>query len=259
MSELSGGDLPNSPERVLANNAELPEIERFFNELYGKRDSIYLPGREIRAQLLYRGIDDLQSAVRQRAWLPIYEVMCARIVSRILCIARGADDVSIGEGLARKYPLEGCAYCGQMPCVCQENRDPYRLSAPTTEQEHWSLRDWQDHLTRMYGRKNKERGINYTLLRLGSEYGELISLERAIHRYSIDEVKDKYALELADAMAWTIAPAVLLGVDLQKAVEKRYGNGCLACHQIPCICPPHSFDQISRDDYGHIMEASFHS
>lgn len=259
MSELSGGDLHKSPERSLGENAELLVMEKFFNELYGRRDSIYLPDREIRAQLLYRGIDDLQSAVRQKAWLPIYEVMCARIVSRILCIARGVDNISLTDGLSRKYPLEGCAYCGQMPCVCQENRDPYRLCTPAMEQEHWSLRDWQEHLTKMYGNKNEERGINYTLLRLGSEYGELISLERAIPRYSIDEVKDKYALELADTVAWTIASASLLGVDLQKAVEKRYGNGCLACHQMPCICPSHNFDQISRDDYGHIMEPSFHS
>ncbi|MBI4033525.1 hypothetical protein HY379_00830 [Candidatus Saccharibacteria bacterium] len=259
MSELSGGDLPKGPERILGENAKLPEMERFFGDLYGRRDSIYLPDREIRAQLLYRGIDDLQSAVRQKAWLPIYEVMCARIVSRIFSIARGVDNVSLTEGLAKKYPLEGCAYCGQMPCVCQENRDPYQLSTPTTEQEQWSLRDWQEHLTKMYGEKNQQRGINYILLRLGSEYGELISLERVIPRYSIDEVKDKYSLELADTMAWTIAAASMLRVDLQKAVEKRYGNGCRACNQIPCVCPPHSFDQISKDDYGHILEASFHS
>lgn len=241
MTELGGREKLSSPE-FMHEGISLLEIETRLGELYGQRDT-YWSGRESRVQYLYRAIDDLQNAIRREAGLPAYEGLCARIVSRILCIARAVDNTSVVRGLEMKYPLEGCAYCGRLPCQCLEKRDPVNLSGGSVEQNHWSLRDWQTHLTRMYGDNNARKGINYTLLRLGSEYGELISLEHSIGSMSIPEVKQEYALELADALAWTIATASLLGVDLQSAVEFRYGTGCGSCLNIPCSCPPHSFSQ----------------
>lgn len=254
-------DRSSRPEIRLRQNASLPEMEGYFGELYGPRDSIYLPGRDIRIQLLDRGIDDLQIAVRKGAWQPIYGIMCARVVSRILCVARGADDVSVSQGLEMKYPQEGCAYCGQLPCACQEKRPDHQLGETGGEQQNWSLRQWQEHLANLYGPNNAKRGILDTLLRLTSENSELISLEHSIFskKLPIEEAKLEYSLELADATAWTMASATLLGVDVQSAVEERYGRGCLACVSYPCACTDHNFDQVRAEDYGHIMEAPLHN
>lgn len=244
-SEVKEGNLFSTAEKLLDDKTELTEMEKYFDKLYGERDAIFLPGRELREQLLYRGISDLGKAVRKSAGQEVYETMCARVVSRVFCVARGVDYVSVADGLGRKYPIEGCSYCGEMPCTCPEDRNDSELSDLSVEQANWSLRDWQTHLTKMYGENNLNHGVQYALLRLGEEYGELLCLERTIAKLPIEEVKFEYALELGDTMAWTIAVASMLGVDLQKAVGERYGKGCSVCEQKPCMCPPHSFDQAS--------------
>lgn len=228
----------------LSAEAPLPELARAFAELYSERDNVYLPGREGRINLLYRAIDDLQTAVRREADARAYDGLCARIVSRIFCVARAVDNVSVSEGLELKYPLQGCAYCQQLPCQCQERRLEIIMQGGDHKQSQWSLGNWQEHLLNLYGAKNVERGINYTLLRLGSEYGELISLEHSIGRMSIAEAKREYSLELADCLAWTIGAANLLIVDLEAAVNQRYGRGCQNCYALPCACGPQSFSQL---------------
>lgn len=232
-----------NPERLRAD-APLPELAGRFGELYSPRDNIYLPGREGRISLLYRAIDDLQTAVRRETDWRAYEDLNARIVSRIFCIARSVDNVSVSDGLEAKYPLAGCAYCQQLPCECQERRSEIVMQAGGSEQSQWSLGQWQEHLLMLYGAKNVERGITYVLLRLGSEYGELISLERSVSQMTITEIKREYALELADALAWTIAAANLLVVDLEQAVDQRYGQGCQTCYSFPCACGPYNFSQL---------------
>lgn len=247
--------LAAGPERLLRENASLPEVEGFLSELYTSRENIYLPDRFSRINFLYRGIDDLQNAVRKSEDRPTYELMCARIVARILCLARGADNVSVASGLEMKYPLEGCAYCGQLPCVCPENRPTYVLHEVGGVQAEWSISQWQEHLEQLYGAKNAERGINHSLLRLGGEFGELISLEEEVHGLPVPEAKARYTLELSDTMAWTMSAASRLGVDLGRAVDKFYGSGCLRCRSVPCACLAPDFHRVNRADYAHILEA----
>ena len=47
---------------------------------------------------------------------------------------------------------------------------------------------------------------------------------------------EERAAEFADAPAWLATLANGSGVDLEAAVQAKYGSGCPGCRQNPCIC-----------------------
>ena len=44
------------------------------------------------------------------------------------------------------------------------------------------------------------------------------------------------AEEFADVLAWLATLANVAGVDLEAAVQAKYGGGCPGCRQTPCVC-----------------------
>lgn len=228
---------------------KLQEMMEYFFRLYGRRNRIFLLGLRERIDFLNLAISDLQEAIRKESEIPIIEIALVRVIARIFCIAENFWKLPLVEIMARKYPAEYCSYCQKLPCICSEKRPAAQLEKLALEkQRHWSLKDWCSHLNKIYGPKNKEKGLENLLNRLFKEISELLSLSMRIPNMSttasLDEIEEEFALELSDALAWTIAIANLLEVDLEKAVLNRYGQGCWKCHQIPCHCTHFSFEPV---------------
>jgi NTP pyrophosphatase (non-canonical NTP hydrolase) len=94
------------------------------------------------------------------------------------------------------------------------------------------LRELQTLLDRIYGERDRKRGPERTLLWLVSEVGEVSEVL----------IKGKgsgssYEVELADALAWLLSFANVVGIDIEGVFLKRYGSGCPRCGSIPCTCP----------------------
>ena len=92
------------------------------------------------------------------------------------------------------------------------------------------IKDAQDLIRRIYLERDKERGMERTLLRTFQELAELsdaISKERPM--------KDVEA-EVADVFAWVISIANLLEIDLGDALLNKYNNACSRCNKVPCEC-----------------------
>jgi NTP pyrophosphatase (non-canonical NTP hydrolase) len=47
---------------------------------------------------------------------------------------------------------------------------------------------------------------------------------------------EELSLEFADVLAWLTTLANLAGVDLERAVQRKYGSGCPGCGRQPCVC-----------------------
>ncbi len=88
----------------------------------------------------------------------------------------------------------------------------------------------QELIRRIYGERDRRRGVKGTALHLGEEVGELFRSLRTMNRENMRE-------EFADVLAWLLSLADLLSVDLEAAFEERYGRGCPKCGSIPCRCP----------------------
>jgi len=95
-----------------------------------------------------------------------------------------------------------------------------------------SLRDFQGLIAQMYSRKDQARGIEGTFMWLIEEIGELAAALRDRERHSHEDL----SAEFADVLAWLATIANVAEVDLEHAVQKKYGNGCPGCGKLVCRC-----------------------
>ena len=80
-----------------------------------------------------------------------------------------------------------------------------------------------------YGAKDQKRGIPATFMWFLEEVGELATALRG-------GTHEEQAAEFADVLAWLTTLANGAGVDLDQAVQTKYGTGCPGCNQVPCVC-----------------------
>ncbi len=92
-----------------------------------------------------------------------------------------------------------------------------------------SLKDLQQIIRDTYDRKDRRRGVEGTFMWFMEEVGELAAALRS-------GTDAERAAEFADVLAWLATLANIAGVDLDAAVQAKYGGGCPGCHQSPCVC-----------------------
>jgi NTP pyrophosphatase (non-canonical NTP hydrolase) len=80
-----------------------------------------------------------------------------------------------------------------------------------------------------YGDKDRQRGIPATFMWFLEEVGELATALRS-------GTPEEQAAEFADVLAWLTTLANGVGVDLDRAIQDKYGAGCPGCKQAPCAC-----------------------
>ncbi len=92
-----------------------------------------------------------------------------------------------------------------------------------------TLTELQSLIRTMYSSKDEQRGVDGTFMWLMEEVGELAAaLREGTHK--------ELSYEFADVLAWLATIANVAGVDLDKAVQEKYGNGCPGCHKMVCEC-----------------------
>ena len=90
-------------------------------------------------------------------------------------------------------------------------------------------KDAQDLMKRIYLDKDRERGVQGTLLRTFEELGELSEAITGGKREDIEE-------EIADVFAWLCSLANLLEIDLTDTLLSKYQGACSKCGKVPCEC-----------------------
>lgn len=102
-------------------------------------------------------------------------------------------------------------------------------SSPESADE-LSVADLQRHIRQMYFEKDVARGVDGTFMWLMEEVGELASALRGDDRENLAE-------EFADVIAWLATIANVAEIDLNQALQAKYGRGCPGCHRLVCECP----------------------
>jgi NTP pyrophosphatase (non-canonical NTP hydrolase) len=90
------------------------------------------------------------------------------------------------------------------------------------------LGELQQLMTRIYGDRDRDRGIAPTIAWLAEEFGELAQAARKGSR-------TEQLHELSDVLAWLASLANQLGLSLEDAAA-RYADGCPVCGSTPCRC-----------------------
>ncbi len=91
------------------------------------------------------------------------------------------------------------------------------------------LRDLQALIEKMYSDKDRQRGTPATFLWLCEEIGELAAALREGSQADKEE-------EFADVLAWLVTLANVNDVDLTRALERKYSDGCPGCGALVCTC-----------------------
>jgi NTP pyrophosphatase (non-canonical NTP hydrolase) len=92
-----------------------------------------------------------------------------------------------------------------------------------------SLSKLQQLIRDTYDARDRRRGVEGTFMWFAEEVGELAAALRS-------GTHEERAAEFADVLAWLATMANNVGVDLESAVEAKYGSGCPGCRHIPCTC-----------------------
>jgi NTP pyrophosphatase (non-canonical NTP hydrolase) len=93
----------------------------------------------------------------------------------------------------------------------------------------YTLSQLQQLIRATYGSKDRRRGVEGTFMWFMEEVGELSAALRG-------GTPEEQALEFADVLAWLATLANGVDVDLDAAIQKKYGQGCPGCGQTPCAC-----------------------
>lgn len=94
-----------------------------------------------------------------------------------------------------------------------------------------TLHRLQELIHESFDAKDRQRGLAGSFMWFLEEVGELAAALRG-------GTRPEQAAEFADVLAWLATLANTAGVDLEAAVEHKYGHGCPRCHQVPCACAP---------------------
>ena len=92
-----------------------------------------------------------------------------------------------------------------------------------------SISQFQEIIRATYGAKDQRRGTEGTFMWFMEEVGELATALR-------DGTARERAEEFADVLAWLATLANVAEVDLEEAVQAKYGAGCPGCGKSPCTC-----------------------
>ena len=93
-----------------------------------------------------------------------------------------------------------------------------------------TLAQLQQRIHDLFGEKDGRRGVEGTFMWFMEEVGELSAALRG------GSSQEHLALEFADVLAWLATLANIAGVDLEDAMNRKYGGGCPKCHASPCVC-----------------------
>lgn len=93
----------------------------------------------------------------------------------------------------------------------------------------FTLAQLQKVIHDIYDAKDRQRGVEGTFMWFMEEVGELSSALRSDDR-------EELAAEFADVLAWLATIANIVDIDLEQAVQQKYGQGCPGCQQTPCTC-----------------------
>ena len=93
----------------------------------------------------------------------------------------------------------------------------------------YTLAQLQETIRTIYDAKDRRRGVEGTFMWFMEEVGELSAALRGGNN-------EERAAEFADVLAWLATLANIAGVDLEAAVQSKYGGGCPGCGRTPCAC-----------------------
>lgn len=237
----------NQPEvlQILTPPTTLPEWQDYLKGLYEGQNSWRLHSRDARIAFYRQSVSEFKSMVESGAGKLELQAGAVRPAARLIAVGNGIQGFSMGLAMAWKFPESGCVYCGFKPCDCGAVKGEAKINFhnPEHSQINRSVRRLQMNQRETYFDKNiAAGGIEFIMERQDLEVDELEEANdlskkpAAVSGFTKIELQKSMSLEIADNLAWILAAANTLNIDLQTALQERYFPFCWSCHRNPCHC-----------------------
>jgi len=92
-----------------------------------------------------------------------------------------------------------------------------------------TIDEFQNLMKILYEERDRERGIEKSLMWLQTEIGELFEAFLKNDKKILEE-------EVADVLAWLCSICNLFDINLNNAAWKKYPSQCPKCNMNPCSC-----------------------
>ncbi len=221
------------------------QLFEHFRDLYGVNNAVYTTSLANRVSLLSIATRRLQEGIRKRHSRDILTRLVAGVVARAFAVADHFRSIPLNKVMCQKYPPGSCGYCENSPCECRASERSIHSAEKggevvpqSCDQLGWTLGQHARNLYQLFNDRNCQYGVDYCLLRLFSEAAEITEFEQGVAAAGMNahQIQLEYAKEIADVLAWVIAIAGILEIDIEVAVMSVYGRGCPVCSQKPCMC-----------------------
>lgn len=206
---------------------------------FRQRNSYFVGGPKERAAEMQKAVAEFLRHWRkgERAQM---EQCLASALAWAFSLLDAFGEVPWRYALAEKFGGRLCSYCGHEQCECPDKRPAPSFFADETEIKEalgFSLRQWMDRLEKKYGHRNRSLGVQNAVGRLYEELTEVTNLIMGPDTLTPLGFSQEMKGELADLLTWVLTVAYVAEIDLEKAMEQRYGNGCPTCRGRVCACP----------------------
>lgn len=235
------GEAPNISSPSF-ENLSLDEWLRKFGRIYGKRHDKHTT--EYMISRLVEEVAELVNPMESQDKDQIAPNL-ADVFSWICSIAYKLN-IDLSSLAWQKYGLNA-----PRPISGSESSPPSLsdFSQPVT------LRDWQTFISKLYQKENTRLTPMNALIAMMKDVGDLAMLNRK--RATQNQITSK----LAAILAWTMAIADLLKLDLAQVVYKKYDDRCPVCLQSTCdtdVCHPLtnmyvSFGERTTDEEKYVV------
>ena len=100
-----------------------------------------------------------------------------------------------------------------------------------------SIAEYQEFVRTRYEEFDRKVAVDQMVMRLFEEATELISPVQEASRNWARASQDVVS-SLADILPWLCGICTSIPIDLERAMEWKYGKGCPICGRMPCECRP---------------------
>jgi len=232
---------------VKGDKMNIDQMLEHFKKLYSRRNRLCFPyGLNELLQLMGYSFSKLDRSIRKNNPIEIVSARLADTIAWFCGVVNYFDNLPLALAFAAKYGKTECPYCEVHYCVCDPESRPEPekifLQTTTTDKRGRTIDWWCDHLNKIFGQRNREKGIHRILNHLIEEMHEVLLLTgiAAIKPNELKALEEQFAFELADVLAHLMAikNLELKKIDLSVIIKKCYGHGCPTCKENPLSMPP---------------------
>lgn len=142
--------------------------------------------------------------------------------------------VNLEDAVWKRFPYV-CSYCGNLPCICGEEKIENRQRIISHDSRKPStLAEFQSMFAEIY--QPQQRSLEHAGVHLAEELGEFSEAILSYKGSHKEELFGDIAEEAADLFSTMMGVFNSLNINVAEELARTFTSGCHVCNNAPCKC-----------------------